>query len=160
MANDPTAEALTDHFSRAWDMLLEAVRQFPETQWRQSDDARMQPARIVYHILMGADRYTWLASADEYLSKRQFSLDWQNAPVQEFPCQADAIRHLEEAKAKTLRWIEHFAPGGLASEPPLWPWTGNCALAQGLYHLRHLHHHLAELAAELHRRGLPRVEWK
>jgi hypothetical protein len=85
---------------------------------------------------------------------------WMKAPAQEFPTKKDAIRHLEAARAKTLAWIQHFAPGGLVSEQPLWPWTGNCVLAQGLYHLRHLQHHLAELAVELRRRGLPAVDWK
>jgi len=154
------AKALTDHFSRAWDMMLEAANHFPENHWYDAPDERLQPARIVYHVLMGSDRYTWLGPADDYLAKRQFSLDWMKAPVQEFPCKKDAIRHLEEAKTRTLGWIQHFGPSGLINEKPHWPWTGSCALAQGLYHLRHLQHHLAELAVELRRRGLPAVAWK
>ena len=158
--SESVATSLTDHFTRAWDMILEAARYFPEKEWYESPDERMQPARIVYHVLMGSDRYTWLKPADDHLSKRQFSLDWMKAPVQEFPSKEDAIVHLEQAKAKTLAWIQHFGPNGLVTAKPLWPWTGSCVLAQGLYHLRHLQHHLAELAVELRRRGLPAVDWK
>lgn len=160
MTDTKVADSLTDHFTRTWDMLLEAASHFPEKNWYESQDERMQPARIVYHILMGTDRYTWLGAADDYASKRQFSLDWMKAPVQEFPCQKDALKHLEDAKAKTLAWIQHFGPSGLVSDKPLWPWTGSCVLAQGLYHLRHVQHHLAELNVELRQRGLPDVEWK
>jgi len=158
--SEPVAKSLADHFTRTWDMMLQAVNHFPENEWYDSPDERLQPARIVYHVLMGSDRYTWLGPADDYLSKRQFSLDWMKTPVQEFPCKRDAISHLEEAKAKTLEWIQHFDPNGLVSEKPLWPWTGDCVMAQGLYHLRHIQHHLAELAVELRRRGLPAVDWK
>jgi hypothetical protein len=79
------------------------------------------------------------------------------ASAREFPCPEDAIKHLEEAKAKTLGWIRRLGSSGLLTEKPLWPWTGSYALSQGLYHLRHLQHHLAELAVELRRRGLPCV---
>jgi len=157
---EPVSASLTDHFTRAWDMILEAARRFPTEQWCESPDERMQPARIVYHILMGADRYTWLGSRDTYLTEREFSLDWVSTPAEELPGQMDAIRHLEEAKAKTLKWVQHFSPSGLVSEEPLWPWTGGSVLAQGLYHLRHLQHHMAELNAELRRCGLSVVDWK
>lgn len=160
MTDTKIADALTDHLSRAWDMILAAAKQFPKEQWHESADERMQPARIVYHILMGADRYTWLGDPDTYLAEREFSLDWINAPAQELPGQADAIQHLEEAKAKTLKWVQHFCPSGLIGEQPPWPWTGCCALAQGLYHLRHLQHHMAELNIVLRRSGLSSVDWE
>lgn len=158
--SDLVAQSLADHFTRAWDMMLQATASFPEGQWRQASDDRLQPARIVYHILMGMDRYTWLQPADDYLAKRQFNLDWMKTPAEQFPNQTESLQLLEDAKAKTLAWIEHFGAGGLATEKPLWPWTGSSALAQGMYHLRHLQHHLAELTLELHRRNLPAVEWK
>ena len=160
MENTSAAEALTDHFTRTWDMLLEAVGQFPEKEWYESQDDRMQPARIAYHILMGTDRYTWLGPADDYITKRQFNLDWIKTPAEQFPCRKEVMAHLEEAKARTLKWVQHFGAEGLLHEKPLWPWTGSSALAQGLYHLRHLQHHLAELTVELRRRGLQGVDWQ
>ena len=49
---------------------------------------------------------------------------------------------------------------GLVNSKPTFAWTGSSVLAQALYHLRHLQHHMAELNSELIRRGLPQGEWK
>jgi hypothetical protein len=158
--SEPIVESLADHFSRTWDMMIDAADRFPEKGWYDSSDDRMQPARIAYHVLKGFERYTWLGTADEFFSQRRFSLDWINAAASEFPGQRETVQLLQEAKAKTLEWIRHYGAEGLTAPKPLWPWTGSCVLAQGLYHLRHIQHHVAELNVELRRRGLTIVDWK
>jgi hypothetical protein len=160
MDADAGAGALIDHLTRAWDMVLEAVRAMPDEEWRVASLDRMQPARVVYHLLIASSRYTWSGPADDYLSRRRFNLDWLNAPADAFPDRESALRHLEQAKADSLAWVERLGSNGLVAEEAKWPWTGDSALAQGLYHLRHLQHHMAELNVELRRRGLKTVEWK
>ena len=160
MADAKIVESLMDHFGRAWDMIIEAAKRFPAEQWFEAQDERMQPARIAVHILMGAERYTWTELPDDYVSRRKLAVDWIQAPAREFPSQQDAVVLLEAAKAKTLEWVRQYGPDRLVCDKPAWPWTGCSVLAQALYHLRHLQHHLAELNVELRRRGLAIVEWK
>lgn len=152
--------SLTEQFTRAWDMLLEAADNVPDDQWDQAPDQRVSPTRIVYHVLTAAERYTWLGPADDYTVQREFGLNWIEVPARELLDKPEALRHITAFKAKTLAWIQHFGPDGLVSDAPLWPWTGSCALAQGLYHLRHLQHHLAELSIELRRRGHTPATWR
>lgn len=157
---DAISNALADQFSRAWAMAMDAVRRFPEEAWCEAPDERMQPARIAYHILKAAERYTWLGPDDEFSANQQYKLDWVQTPAQDLPSREEALQHLEQAKDRSMEWIKHFDEDQFTSGAAQWPWTGNCVLAQAMYHLRHLQHHMAELNIELRRRGLPTVEWK
>lgn len=159
MTDDAASNALLDEFARAWDMVLAAVRSFPDETWRTGSEERFQPARLAYHLLLAANRYTWLGAADDYMANRRFTLNWAEAPVDAFPGRESALELLERAKADTIAWIESQG-AGLVGEKAMWPWTGESALAQGIYHLRHLQHHMAELNMELRRRGLQPIAWR
>lgn len=159
MSDTPMAAEVKDHFARAWNMLIAAAGNFGDNGWRVADDARIQPARIACHVLMAAERYTWTGEPDTYLDQRVHSFDWQEDAVTTFPGREDCLRLLQDMKGRCLAWVDGFE-NGLSAEKPAWPWTGKTALGQALYHLRHLQHHLAELNAELRRRGLPTVEWQ
>jgi hypothetical protein len=160
MTGSRVSESLEDHFGRAWDMIIEAARHFSPSQWYEARDTRMQPSRIVYHILMGADRYSWLGDPKQFPVQRQFPLDWLESPAESFLNQEDAVHQLELAKSRSLDWVKQVGEAGLLEQKPAWPWTGKCSLGQAIYHMRHLQHHMAELNAELAQRGLPIVEWK
>ncbi len=158
--NKVLSTALVESLMQAWDMAIDAARQFSDEDWYEALDERMQPARLAYHLLIAADRYTWLGAADDYPANRQFTLDWVKTPVRDLLPRETAIQQLERAKTKSREWVQHFGAEGLVSEKALWPWTGDSALAQALYHLRHLQHHTAELNVELRRRGLPPAAWR
>lgn len=160
LGEDACAKALADQFGRSWEMVLEAVRAFPEEEWRVAEEDRYQPARIVHHLLFAADRYTWSGAADAYAPKRAPAFDWAKSPVESLPDRETALRQVEQAKADSLAWVEGLGSSGLVGEKAMWAWTGESALAQGIYHLRHLQHHMAELNVELRRRGLATVKWR
>jgi len=161
MAEGPITVALEDHYTRTWTMLREAIQSFPEDTWLQCDNPRMLPARIGYHLLKGAERYAFQGTAEQYAaSERTFDLDWEEAPPEQFPTKAQLLEHFRTMEEQTLAWLHAYGDEGLANDKPVFPWTGRNALAQALYHLRHLQHHMAELNSELIRRGLPRGDWK
>ena len=153
--------SLEDHANRAFGMILCAAKGFSEAEWFKASSERMTPARIVHHILQTTERYTWLGKPAEYAgeNKGQFPLDWEDTPTsRDFLGRDAACEHLEQARLATLEWIAQSGDGLLTGKP-IWPWTGGTKLAQFLYLLRHLQHHMAELNAELHRRSLPVVDW-
>lgn len=161
MSETAITDALADHFRRTWGMVRQAVQNFPEEGWRTSQEPRMLPARIGYHILMSAERYTWPWPADQFTpERRRFGLNWEAAQPYELPDKEAVLGHLDSMETETLEWLRTEGDAGLIADPPTFPWTGGCALGQALYLLRHLQHHLAELNVGLRRRGLPAAEWK
>lgn len=160
MAESSIADALIDHFNRAWDMIVEAVGCFPDSEWHQAHEERMVPVRIAYHVLLDTERYTWTCDPDDYLAGRKFNLNWEQTPVEDLPTRDECVEHLESMKVRTVDWLRQLGDEGLTTSPPTWPWTGARAVGQALYQLRHLQHHIADLNVELRRRNLPMVAWK
>jgi len=154
--------SLEDHANRAFGMILQAAKGFSDTEWFKASGTRMAPARIVHHILQATERYTWCGKPGEYDGENngQFPLDWEDTlDARDFLGRDAACEQLENARRAMLEWIKQ-SEDGLLTDKSIWPWTGGSKLAQFLYLLRHLQHHMAELNAELHRRSLPIVEWQ
>lgn len=160
MSEIAVTDALADHFKRTWAMLREAIERFPEETWLDGEDQRMLPPRIAYHILMSADRYTWAGPANDYLSQRKFQLDWERSALESLPSRRETLGHFQAMESRTLDWLDAHGDEGLTTAQPTFPWTGANALAQSLYLLRHLQHHLAELNVELRRRGIYCGGWR
>ena len=157
MAN-PLVTSLEDHINRVYGMVLQAVKGFSDAQWVEGSVERMQPARIVYHIFQSTERYTWRGRPEEYVATRKFSQDWEETPARDLPGRALACEHLELVRDWTLEWVRQAGDDLLGK--PMWPWVGGTKLAQCLYHLRNVQHHMGELNVELQRRSLPIVEWQ
>ncbi len=160
MAENTVTDALVDHFQRVWKMLGKAVENFSDEAWLTSEEGSLAPARIGYHILGGAERYSWVDSTDEFASKRRFGLDWEETPLTDLPSRPELLELLRGMEATCLDWLRGHGDAELTGKAPTWPWTGKRVLGQALYLLRHLQHHAGELNRELRRRGLPAAEWK
>ena len=160
MSETAMADALVDHFQRTWGMLRRATENFPEEAWTDGGKARMSPARIGYHLLMAAERYCWQGPVDEFMAKREFGLNWLTTPLEELPARSQLLKHLQTMEAKVIGWLREHGDTGLIGRKPAFAWTGDCALGQALYLLRHQMYHAAELNAELRRRGVPTADWQ
>lgn len=158
MAENTVTGGLIDHFHRVCKMLSKAVESFTDEAWLSSEEGSLPPARIGYHILGGSERYTWPGSTDEFTSKRRFSLDWEQTPLADLPSRTALLELFENMETTILGWLRGHGDAGLTGSEPTWPWTGDRALGQALYLLRHLQHHAGELNRELRRRGLPGAE--
>jgi hypothetical protein len=148
-----------DHFERTWSMCISALAAIPEDAWWSGDDARIMPGRIGYHILLSAERYTWPGPGEEYVTKRQFNLNYMTSVVDQFPPRSELLGHLEQMRAKTIEWLRPHGEAGLLEDEPTFPWTGSCALGQALYFLRHLSYHAADLNAQLRSLKMATTKW-
>lgn len=141
-------------------MVIEAAERMPDANWADPDDHRYTPVRLVYHLLMAAERYTYTGDPEEYLkAPRQFSKDWVQAPVSELISRGAALAELRDMRSRTEAWL-NASNSSLTASPPKWPWTGKTLLGQALYFLRHTQHHQAELNRVLRQLGLQPVKWK
>jgi hypothetical protein len=71
----------------------------------------------------------------------------------------EVLRYLGEVESNVRRWCNVCDDAQFLAEQSMWKWTGKTALDRALFNLRHTQHHIAQLNAELRRRGLPRGEW-
>jgi len=162
MGTQVVVESLIDHYGRMWAILREAVEALPEDQWRAGDVEQFVPARQALHIIETADFYSGEWSGDKFPWGTRFDCDWEGSAPKDLPSQRDVLTYLDEARAKVEAWLTRRGDDGLLGEPQdkRFPWTGACELGRALYLMRHSHHHLGKIHAELRRRGIKRPEWR
>lgn len=154
--------SLMDHLTRTFSMLREAIEAFPEEQWRVADEDDLIPARQAIHIIESSAFYSGEWTGKKFPTGERLGCNWELSAADELPSRQDVLTYLDEAKAKVERWLTKRGDDGLIGEPAdkRFPWTGACELGRALYLLRHTHHHLGKIHAELRRRGIARPEWR
>jgi uncharacterized damage-inducible protein DinB len=160
--SNPVVESLIDHLNRTWDMLRGAIEALPDDQWRTGDVEQFVPARQALHIVEAADFFSGEWEGKEYPWNTRFECSWDHSPREELPRQADILSFLDEVKTKVEAWLTRRGDDGLLGEPQdkRFQRTGKCELARALYLIRHSHHHLGKIHAELRRRDIARPEWR
>ena len=153
-------DELVEQFNRAWDMVIQAVERLSDANWTADDDGRYTPARVAYHLLKAAERYTYVGDPEEYLKQQRFNKDWVEALIAELPSRDQCPADLRAMKSRTAAWLGEGGKDGLTGSPAKWPWVGKTLLGQAVYFLRHTQHHQAELNAALKRLGRQPVKWK
>jgi hypothetical protein len=159
MSRTPIASSFVEQFERAWVMWHDTIADVPDDHWATGEDDYLIPARQAYHTIMAAERYVSDLPSAEYMATRKYGLDWMG-PAVEMPSKRELLSDLEWIQDKTKDWLERTGDEGLLQKETLSPWAGERVLDRALYLLRHTHHHLGELAAELKRRDIPRAPWK
>jgi uncharacterized damage-inducible protein DinB len=162
MGASAVVESLRDHFTRTFGMLRGAIEAFPEDQWRGGDVEQFVPARQALHIVGTADFYSGQWEGAEFPWDERTGCDWEAAPREALPSQQQLLAYLDDVKARIMAWLTKRGDEGLLGEPQdkRFPWTGTCELARALHLIRHTHHHLGKIHAELRRRGIARPEWR
>lgn len=141
-------------------MTIEAAKTFTQDNWHRGTGVRLIPARIIYHLLAGGERYTWRGRPEDFLAMRRYKLNWLEAPLDELPGFEAALSSLDSMRQQTDAWLLECGDDGLLHGSPVWPWCGSSLLAQALYLLRHTQYHVSDLNAELRRAGLPTAKWQ
>jgi len=153
------ARDLNGQFSAAWSLLGDAIGDILDDQWRTGESDHLVPARLALHIIETAEHY----SSEDPASYRwgaRFNLDWESAPSQNLPGQHDIQRYLADVKKQVREWIEKQGDDGLLAPDSHYGGEGMSHFDRAAYLLRHTHHHIGELCAELRRRGIPRPRWR
>jgi uncharacterized damage-inducible protein DinB len=162
MSAGAIVESLTDHFNRTFGMLRGAIEAFPDEEWRVGDEDDLIPARQALHIVESSAFYSGEWTGKKFPTGERLRCNWESSPPDELPGQQDVLTYLDEAKAKVEAWLAKRGDSGLLGKPQdtRFPWTGACELGRALYLIRHAHHHLGKIHAELRRRGIDRPEWR
>jgi tetratricopeptide (TPR) repeat protein len=153
---NPSAEALADQFMRALSMFRNAVNTFPEETWLEGDTLYQRPAGLALHIVQTVDFYSTLKPGertDEDLAR----VNWQDRDASKLPSQEELLRFLESVEERLANFI---TKSDLEANEDIFPWTGFTILSRALYSLRHIQHHLADMAMELQHRGLRPPGWQ
>jgi hypothetical protein len=152
-------ESLIDQFGRTWQELRRALTQTPAEEWRTGSDDYLVPARLAYHILFTADMYTTHMGYEEYKPHRRYTIDWENAPIEELPARDELFTMTNETEVTVKEWLIDLGDEGLLRSEEKYPWTGERVLDRALYTLRHNQWHIGELNAILRARGVAHVAW-
>lgn len=146
-------------FAAAWTMLGETVQRFPLNLWTLDGDGSLAPARLVYHILETADYY-FSPSLNAFNWGGRFGVDWETGAPGNLPTQGQLMAYLGDVRSRCELWFKGVADETMLEPDPAYADEGMSRLDRGLYVLRHTHHHLGTLCAELRRAGLPRPAWR
>jgi len=139
-------------------MFRQAAVAFPADEWRRGDSLYQRPAGLALHLLDAIDSYSALKPGQASEGSRLgIQLDWQANDASLLPSQEDILSYLEAVDRKLARFL---AKADLTAPEEQFRWTGSTLLGRAMYTLRHTQHHLAEMALELHRRGLTAPDWE
>jgi tetratricopeptide (TPR) repeat protein len=156
LESSPEAEAIADQFLRSIRMFRNAVKTFPEGAWLEGDTLYQRPAGIALHIAQTINIYSALEPG-ERSEDPLAQVSWQERDSSKLPLQDELLRFLDVVEEKVANFI---LKADFGAEESMFPWTGSTALSRALYSLRHLQHHLADMAMELQRRGLRPPDWQ
>jgi hypothetical protein len=160
MAEMTLTGALAAQYGRAWFMLRDGVRKVPEDQWKVAEPTRLAPARLALHAVAPAVLYCEQTEADTKPWGRELGRLWADAPIEEFPSQAELLEWLDEVEPAIDAWLRGLDEARLLAPQDEFKHTGACLLERIVYTLRHIQHHVGELNAECVRRDVPRPDWR
>lgn len=160
MSTISIATELAEQYERAWRMFRAAVELFTEEQWRAGAISSLVPARHACHVVETADFYCASVPPDEFKWGSRVGGFWDTAPARNLPSQEHVLEYLDDVEQKVAAWLHGLTDEAMLGPDGMFPWTGRSLLGRAVYLLRHTQHHLAEMNAELRRRGRPVLDWR
>ena len=157
MNDSQVARVASDQLARSLTMLEDAVVAFTPEEWRTGALPYLRPAGLALHTVETIEFYTSDKAAPEFSWGHRFGVDWEDSESGRLPDQAEILAYLIEVEATLRAW---FRETDILAPETLYTWAGKNKLALVMYLQRHTQHHVAELAIELTRRGLPPPEWR
>jgi DinB superfamily len=163
--------AVVRQFGAALKMLHEAVERCPDELW--DDRSEGTPFwQIAYHALFFLDLY--LSQTLEGFKPAEFHVENANVFVGEYPwmkpagkiglpefefSKAQVLGYMQQCWAKCKKRVEGMTEES-AAQKCAFPWYGVSVGEMTLINLRHVQHHVGQLAAVLRRRAGIGLEWK
>ncbi|MBC8145737.1 MAG: DinB family protein [bacterium] len=151
-------ESFLSQYRASLTMLRTAIENYPDELWL--DQSFVNPAwRIAYHALY----YTHL-----YLTRTEEEfVPWEHAIAEANhmgePLKEGAAPHPRESILEYLDWIYGFVPVGLSNKPfdssSGFDWITMNRGQLHIYNLRHLQHHMGQLAERLKSEADVSIDW-
>jgi hypothetical protein len=154
---DTIKQAILNQYQRTLLMFREAIKAFPEDEWRVVKNSYPHPAAIIYHTLEAIDYYTSGKNSDEFSWGHRFEVVWETKDYDRLPSQQQIFTYLDEIETRITNWLKQM---DLSAPEKTYSWTGGTKLENAIYLLRHTHQHTAELTLELHKRGYQAPNWR
>jgi len=144
------AGTLARQYEFAFKMLRAALEQCPPKRWAVARDPFFAPGRLALHILSSTQRYCRRPGA------RVRPPSWAGREV---PTKAQVLEYLNLVEQQVQKWLGGLTDSQLLASDSGFKWTGENRLARALYTLRHIHHHLGQINAELRVAGYKPAAW-
>lgn len=144
-------------YHRAIEMFREAIHLFPEAEWKHGETDYLRPAGVAFHVVECLDFYTQEKPGKEFPWGYRFNVNWYEPESAKLPDKDQVLTYLSEMETKLANWFED---NDLLSEEKLMPKMAKTMLGRAVYGIRHMQHHLSEMAQELTSRGYKAPEWK
>ena len=157
MDTNATKLAISNQYQRTLLMLRDAVKAFPNEEWRVVENFYPRPAAIAYHTLEAIDFYTSGKIGDEFPWGHRFNVEWETKDYERLPSQQQLLTYLVEIETRITKWFNQM---DISAPEETYSWTGDTKLENAIYLLRHTHQHTAELSLELHHRGYQSPKWR
>jgi hypothetical protein len=154
MADATIGEVLARQFERVFGSLRDALSKMDDQQYRASDCEWLAPIRQAYHLVETAEFYT-----NQSVDEGAPPLDWDNGPVEALPSKSELIAYLDRVQPRVCQWLTGTPDDVFLSNEADFNDSGGTRLDRAVVSLRHAQHHLAQINAELRRKGLPRGAW-
>lgn len=153
MSDTTIADIFKEQFANAFDVLVDAIPQFTEEEWRKGRSPFDGPCRAVAHALQCGENYT---TAKREVFTNLGKEVWQ-METGDLPSQQSMAEHLERVRAMTMAWIDEI--GQLGFRKPTRD-DGVTGLERVVYALRHLQHHAGEVCCWQKQFDHPQDQWK
>jgi len=150
-------EAIKRQFGSIWSGLRDGISKCSEELWRDRDNPRSAPSRLVYHTVQTVEYY--LGDTRDFDWNARFSVNWEYGNIDDLPSREQLLAYIDEIEAAVQQRLQNATPEQLAGPDP-GPWGFQSAAERWLYMLRHSQHHLGQMALVLRRAGLEPGIWR
>jgi len=155
--SQPVTEALRQEHAEGFRMLADAVQRISDEAWGQGGIWTEVPARAALHTLLCARYY--IAPTGENFSWNPSGVVFWKSPISELPTRVQMLEQITAVAAETDAYLVHNGDEGLLHQTAATNPT-RTRVANMIYALRHLQHHVAQISAECKRRGFGAAKWE
>ncbi len=156
------SKALLSQFNRHWDMLKQAIENYPDEEWGK-DEGEWTFSYIIFHIIETTKFYI-ANSPDEMNWGARAGIDWEKDSKEKIAkAKIDMSKkflsdYMNEIKEKTTELLENISEEELTNTDSF-QWFKSI-LEKLIYLLRHNSVHLGELSKTLRDEGFERMIWR
>lgn len=154
--SQPLTDALRREYAEGFRMFADAVQRISDQEWGQGKFWTEVPGRAALHTILCA-RYYIAPSAKSFQWSPGGVVFWKS-PMSELPDCKQMLNEIASVAAETDAYLvqngdEDLLHQRAATSPE------RTRVANMIYALRHLQHHVAQISAECKRKGFGAAKW-
>ena len=155
--SQPVTEALRQEHAEGFRMFTDAVQRISDEEWGRGGIWTEVPARAALHTLLCARYY--IAPTGVNFSWEPGGVVFWKSPISELPTRVQMLEQIATVAAETNAYLVQNGDEGLLHQTSATN-PARTRVANMIYALRHLQHHVAQISAECKRRGFGAAKWE